>query len=548
MKDTEAEVMNTVPEPPTGAPHSEEAGGKRPSTEYYEECRLALTDPASPGRAFLVSIGLNPETALHAGIGFDPAWSSCGAAEPGPHLIIPVRPDRYQTYGLEKEKKQWQGWGQQRPWNMGIMFRPGVHFITSGVFDALAVMEEGFSAAALLGGYNDQLFLDELEERDWQPDPEAVYVIALGASKGETAVAEWLAAKLAEKGAAVCTADLCSGSARVYEAHKENPEQFGRQVASAVETAAGLLQERGADLPAAFLTPGEKLPEVSAELPPKVRQVTDPARIGRPSPRFGVPVSKRERLLQAQKQLREADDVLRSRIENNGISLKTLVRHGFGYAPELAAADQPEVLPVVMPVPNHRMVQLDWSEDGIGMHEMPDNLDGWNLQAMKEKGITFITRDIGDALVAMDSGQKTVMLPDDAGRFLQWIERNAKFISRGTVFVIALGSSEQDTKNADDILRLLKEKRRTATRAAIRGESATLFEEYQRDPALVRRRFAVAVKKCQNALEARAQQEAAQKAKRSRGSGGRCPAGRPQHGHAPGSRVQQGGHGSRRGL
>lgn len=527
MKDTEAEVTTNTQDPEAGSAMQVKRP-KPPSAEYYEECRKALEDPGSPGRTFLESIGLKPETALHAGIGYDPEWTSSAAKPPEPYLIIPVRPSKYQTYNLGSEDRRWKGYGQHRPWNIGMMFAPGVHFIASGVFDALALIEEGWPATAMLGGYNDQLFLDQLEERDWKPDPESVYIVALGSAPGETAVAEWLTEKLAEKGATVLSVDLAGESGRVYEAHKADRDKFREQVRTAVEAAAAQAGEHGQKIPEQYLEPSGTLPPVSMARPHKVRRITDAATIGKPSPRFGMPISKRDYRAKTQQALQQADDALREKIEQNGISLETLVARGFGYDPDLAHADRPDVVPILLPLQGEGMAQLDWGVEGITLHE-PLEAEAWNLPAMKQKGVVFITRDLWDGLVAMENGQTTVVLTNGAEPFLHWIDKTAKYISRGTVFVIALGGSEEDVRDADAILQKLKSANRIASRAAIRGQSDTIAEDYRENPDLVRKRFALAVKKCSTVLETRAKQEAARKARSRKGAKGKGK-GRPQPG------------------
>lgn len=520
---------------------------KRPSAAYYEESRQALAAGNNPGWEFLESIGLDPELAAQAGIGFDPDWSSMWTKTPGPHLVIPLWHNKYQVYNLsDGVKRPWGFFSRQRAWNMGAMFDPGIHFITSGVFDALAVMENGWEAAAILGGYNDQLFLDKLSERQWEPRPDSAYIVALGNTNGEKEVEEWLTQQLKEKGAVVCTADISGDQLRAYEAYRENPEQFSAALDEAVANACRLLAESGFDVPDEYRQPAEGMPPLSETYPPKIMCVL-PRTGTHTAERCNLPISRRRYRAETQKMLLEADESVRERIERHGLPIDVLAKAGLGYDPSLAEESGADYVPILVPLADHRSVVLAWGDDGIAMQIPPVAQIAWQTPQLQQKGTVFITRDVPDALVAMANGQRAVAVLGDAAPLIDHIKRTSKWLSHDAIFVIAMGGTEEDTRIADELLKTFKAQGLLATRAAIRGDSVSLLEENKRDPEIVRKRFAVAAQKCAAVLESRAKQKTANRGRkpgkgrpqaRGRAHGGpagRAP-GRKPAGRAPGSR------------
>ena len=461
-----------------------------PSAEYYKTCRTALKDPACPGRAFFEEINIDPRTAVQAGLGFDPDWVGFPYPEPGPAVIIPLRSQDYQAFRLHSDRNPWGIWGMERAWNLGLMFTEGLHFITSGVFDALAIRECGWDACALLGASNDNRFLMELGERDWTPEANSAYIIAFGKNKIDKSGAERLQAELKERGASVYIANLNGDARRVFEAHRDDPERFAEETEKAVHEAVNALREEGFDVPDAWLEKRNSFSKPSLRLP------------GKRLHRAEEQETEHQHLKRCQKFLWEADADVQRRFEKSGIRFETGLQAGFGMDPEKSGAGEDDPLCIVVPLPRKQYMQLDWGED-TETPVLPEGERVWPKQRFLDQGVIYITRDIADALVARENGQQTVCLLSDAEDVVEWLDSSGWPISRKAVFVIALGSSEEDQKNADILLTAFKANKRTATRAAIRGESASLQEEYRRDPETVGKRFAVATKKCESVIAAR---------------------------------------------
>lgn len=471
-----------------------------PSPDYYKACRAALKAPDSPARDFLREINIRPETAVQAGLGYDPAWVGFPYPDPGPAIIIPLRAQDYQAYRLHSDRNPWGVWGIERAWNLGLMFTEGLHFITSGVFDALAIRECGWDACAVLGAGNDNRFLMELGERDWTPDPDSAYIIAFGHNKVDKTGAVRLAEELRQRGAAVFIADLNGSARRVFEAHRDNPERFREETEKAVREAVESLRADGADVPDTWLEKKKSFTKPSLRLPGRRLRKAEDLK------------TEQQYLKMCQQLLWEADGNLQKRFEKSGIRYETGLAAGLGVDLEKSGTDADDPLSIIVPLPKKQHMVLEWGNAVRSVDTTDEPV--WPKQRFTDAGVIYITRDVPDALVAMENGQQAVCLFGDVQALVDWLDAGRWPVSHKAVYVIALGSSAEDIQIADELLKAFKAHNRTATRAAIRGDSDSLQEEYRRDPEIVKKRFAVATQKCQNVLAAQAAQkaEAAKKA------------------------------------
>lgn len=461
-----------------------------PSSEYYKACRTALREAGCPARAFFEEIGIDPQTAVSAGLGFDPEWIGFPYAEPGPAVIIPLRSQDYQAYRLDSDRNPWGIWGIERAWHLGLMFTSGLHFITTGVFDALAIRECGWDACAVLGADNDNRFLAELDERGWKPEPDSAYIIAMGKYPADQEGAERLAAALRERGASVFVANLYEGAERVYEARKNDPAGFCRRTEKAVEEAVETLRAEGVPVSESWLEKKTAFPKPSLRLP------------GRRLKKSADEKTTHQYMKKCRQWLWEADPELQARFEKGGIKLETALQAGLGVDLEKSSPDPADPLVVVVPLPKKQYMLLNWGENSR-TEEVPEGELLWQKQNMTLRDIIYITRDVVGTLIAMECGQTAVGLLGDGQELAQWLSSGNWHVSHDAVFVIALDGSEKDIRDADDLLKAFKAQHYTATRAAIRGEAGTLAEEYRRSPETVKKRFALATKKCMDAVAAK---------------------------------------------
>lgn len=163
----------TAKTPETGAQSKTEAA--RDFTEYYELCAGRLTDPAAV--SYLKARGISTKTAARCGIGYDPQADPASAPgaigneykpHPAPRLIIPTGAGHYVGRRIDGEtdfaKINAKG-TTPGLFNADALNAQEVQglFVTEGAFDALAVIEAGFSAVALNSVNNINAFLKAAE-------------------------------------------------------------------------------------------------------------------------------------------------------------------------------------------------------------------------------------------------------------------------------------------------------------------------------------------------------------------------------------------------
>ena len=223
-------------------------------TAYYQECRRRINDPAAV--AYLQGRGISIETAAAYWIGYDPAADPASAPgamggetyrpHPCPRLIIPTSrahyvgrsidpktPKAFEKLNPNKEK----GAGAPAIFNKNALYAQEVQeiFVVEGAFDALSILEAGYTAIALNGAGNADALIKQLEQRrtaatlilcpDNDKDPKTAEKI-----KKEFGT---LAAGLQRLNLPHITADICAGYKDANEALTGDKEAFIEAISEA---------------------------------------------------------------------------------------------------------------------------------------------------------------------------------------------------------------------------------------------------------------------------------------------------------------------------
>ena len=169
-RSTAAEDFADVPDQ-RGSVSETDTGRAQPNnTEYYQQCRERITDPAA--RTYLEARGISIEAALYCGIGFDPAADPAGSGHPAPRLIIPVTRAHYIARSIDPDTPKQYAKMNNKGAEIGI-FDPagaiypgaGVVFVTEGAIDAISIIEAGGEAVALNSTSNTEKLLKMLEAK-----------------------------------------------------------------------------------------------------------------------------------------------------------------------------------------------------------------------------------------------------------------------------------------------------------------------------------------------------------------------------------------------
>lgn len=223
-------------------------------TAYYQECRRRINDPAAV--AYLQGRGISTETAAAYWIGYDPAADPANAPgamggetyrpHPCPRLIIPTSrahyvgrsidpktPKAFEKLNPNKEK----GAGAPAIFNKNALYAQEVQeiFVVEGAFDALSILETGYTAIALNGAGNADALIKQLEQRrtaatlilcpDNDKDPKTAEKI-----KKEFGT---LAAGLQRLNLPHITADICAGYKDANEGLTGDKEAFIEAISEA---------------------------------------------------------------------------------------------------------------------------------------------------------------------------------------------------------------------------------------------------------------------------------------------------------------------------
>ena len=172
-------------------PAQEQDNIKRDFRNYFKRCRKRIHDTNYPR-----SRGLDEETVIRFGMGFDPEWISPTAEynrkqknkerekagqeplpplTPSPRLIIPLsannylardtRPDSELTEAQQKFKKMNEG--KEKPFfNLQAINNPLCFFVTEGEINAISIEQAGGSCVALGTSKRAKAFGEILKQRD----------------------------------------------------------------------------------------------------------------------------------------------------------------------------------------------------------------------------------------------------------------------------------------------------------------------------------------------------------------------------------------------
>ena len=169
-RSTAAEDFAAVPDQRGSVSESDTGRAQPNNTEYYQQCRERITDPAA--RTYLEARGISIEAALYCGIGFDPAADPAGSGHPAPRLIIPVTRAHYIARSIDPDTPKQYAKMNNKGAEIGI-FDPagaiypgaGVVFVTEGAIDAISIIEAGGEAVALNSTSNTEKLLKMLEAK-----------------------------------------------------------------------------------------------------------------------------------------------------------------------------------------------------------------------------------------------------------------------------------------------------------------------------------------------------------------------------------------------
>ena len=148
-------------------------------TDYYKACRANLKEPAAV--EYLQGRGISPETAAAYWIGYDPAADPASAPgalyirggdkmHPCPRIIIPTSKTHYVGRRIDGKsdfaKINAKG-SSPAIFNLKALYAQDVQevFVTEGAFDALSIIEAGYTAIALNSASNTDTLLTALKKR-----------------------------------------------------------------------------------------------------------------------------------------------------------------------------------------------------------------------------------------------------------------------------------------------------------------------------------------------------------------------------------------------
>lgn len=221
-------IPNETPAQAANAPENGTQQGTAASvanySAYYKQCGERLSDPAAI--SYLQARGISPETAAAYHLGYDPAWISPAVIRnqqekgsdwrpaPTARIIVPVNKNHYVARAISPDVKEYSkmnetGGGSLGIFNAAAIGKPGVAFLTEGVFDALSIIECGGAAVALNSTNNAGTLIKWLDR--YRENVKARFVICLDNDDAGSRAAEKLKAAFDRLGIVYVTANI-SGS------------------------------------------------------------------------------------------------------------------------------------------------------------------------------------------------------------------------------------------------------------------------------------------------------------------------------------------------
>lgn len=143
-------------------------------TTYYEQCQTRLCEPDCV--AYLRSRGISLETAQQQGLGYDPEWKSPSAVAKNPQnankiptsrrLIVPFSSESYHARDISNTSK----YVKMNEGQVGFVNEESLYdaehkyvFVVEGFFDALSLIEKGYSAVSLNSTSNATKLVEQLK-------------------------------------------------------------------------------------------------------------------------------------------------------------------------------------------------------------------------------------------------------------------------------------------------------------------------------------------------------------------------------------------------
>ena len=225
-------------------------------TDYYQECfsRIQREGENEKALSYLKSRGIDINTALSYGIGYDPAADPAnapGAKEgqrkphPAARLIVPCDSGFYTTRAIEeanvdkrylKMSAKGQSNSSQKVKHLLMpewIYSADFIFICEGIFDALSISQVGDGAAAI--ALNSANYAGEVIEEFEKKRPSGLILLALDNDKAGAAAAEKIAAGLNNLNIPYARADICGEYKDPNEALIKNPVAFSAAIKEAKE-------------------------------------------------------------------------------------------------------------------------------------------------------------------------------------------------------------------------------------------------------------------------------------------------------------------------
>lgn len=179
-------------------------------TAYYQKCREQLNHPMAI--SYLQSRGISLETAKTHWIGFDLEADPAKSNHPCARLIIPTSPTHYigrRIDGRKDFEKLNSKGSTPAIFNSKALYSQETReiFVTEGAFDALSVLEMGYTAIALNSTANANELINLLE----QNKTSATLILCLDNDQGGQNATEILRNGLKRLNITHITADICIG-------------------------------------------------------------------------------------------------------------------------------------------------------------------------------------------------------------------------------------------------------------------------------------------------------------------------------------------------
>lgn len=203
-----------------------------PLDDYYFECVDAL-QKSPEAIDYLARRGISIETAKTYLIGFDRKSDPAESGHQTPRIIIPTSQTHYIGRRIDGEKQYAK---MNRKGATPYIFNDtaltqGAEavFVVEGAFDALSILEIGYTAVALNSTSNTSLLIDYLKEYPTQ----STLILCMDNDKAGAEATERLADGLKQLGVRFIKADICNGHKDANEALTADRDAFIEAVESA---------------------------------------------------------------------------------------------------------------------------------------------------------------------------------------------------------------------------------------------------------------------------------------------------------------------------